>query len=75
MIDEGNLISMKRTMKFLSFWSINDGVKTAPLCEQMLEMQKHGIEGVVFHPRFYPGGPNYMTPEFIEVVEKVILYA
>ena len=75
MIDEGNLISMKRNMKFLSFWSINDGVKTAPLCEQMLEMQKHGIEGVVFHPRFYPGGPNYMTPEFIEVVDKVILYA
>ena len=66
---------MKRQMKFLSFWSINDGVQTAPLCEQMLEMQKHGIEGVVFHPRFYPGGPNYMTPEFIKVVGEVILYA
>lgn len=62
-------------MKFLSFWSINDGVKTKPLCEQMLQMKEHGIEGVVFHPRFYPGGPDYMTSEFIKTVGEVILYA
>lgn len=66
---------MKRSMKFLSFWSINDGVCTEPLCRQMLEMKQHGMEGVVFHPRFYPGGPDYMTPEFIKVVGEVILYA
>lgn len=66
---------MKRKMKFLSFWSINDGVSTEPLCRQMAEMQKHGIEGVVFHPRFYPGGPDYMTESFIQVVGEVILYA
>jgi len=66
---------MQRRMKFLSFWSINDGVKTEPLCEQMLQMKEHGIEGVVFHPRFYPGGPDYMTSEFIKVVGEVILYA
>ena len=66
---------MQRKMKFLSFWSINDGVKTEPLCEQMLQMKEHGIEGVVFHPRFYPGGPDYMTSEFIKVVGEVILYA
>ena len=66
---------MKRNMKFLSFWSINDGVQTEALCQQLLEMQKHGMEGVVFHPRFYPGGPDYMTSEFIKVVEDVILYA
>ena len=52
---------MERNMKFLSFWSINDSVRAEPLCRQMAEMQAHGIEGVVFHPRFYPGDPNYMT--------------
>ena len=66
---------MKRNMKFLSFWSINDGIRTEPLCQQMLQMKHHGMEGVVFHPRFYPGGPDYMTPEFIKVVGEVILYA
>lgn len=66
---------MERNMKFLSFWSINDGVRTEPLCEQMLQMKECGIEGVVFHPRFYPGDPNYMTSEFIRTVGEVILYA
>ena len=66
---------MQRNMKFLSFWSINEGVKTQTLCEQMAELKRHGIEGVVFHPRFYPGGPDYMTPEFIKTVGEVILYA
>ena len=66
---------MQRQMKFLSFWSINDGIRSEPLCAQMAEMQRHGIEGVVFHPRFYPGGPDYMTQAFIRVVEDVILYA
>ena len=62
-------------MKFLSFWSINDGVRTDALCRQMLEMKHHGIEGVVYHPRFYPGHPDYMTEEFIRVTGEVILYA
>ena len=66
---------MQRNMKFLSFWSINDGVRTDTLCRQMLEMRRHGIEGVVYHPRFYPGGPDYMTEEFIRVTGEVILYA
>lgn len=66
---------MQRQMKFLSFWSINDGVRTEPICKQMAEMKRHGIEGVVFHPRFYPGGPDYMTKDFLEVVGEVILYA
>ena len=73
-IEKGETI-MKRSMKFLSFWSINDGVRTEPLCKQMLQMKEHGIEGVVFHPRFYPGDPNYMSPEFIKMVGEVILYA
>ena len=66
---------MQRNMKFLSFWSINDGVRTEALCRQMLEMKQHGIEGVVYHPRFYPGGPDYMSAEFIRVTGEVILYA
>ena len=66
---------MQRTMKFLSFWSINDGVHTETICRQMSEMQAHGIEGVVYHPRFYPGRPDYMTEEFIRVTGEVILYA
>ncbi len=66
---------MQRKMKFLSFWSINDGVCTETICRQMSEMQKHGIEGVVYHPRFYPGNPDYMSDEFIRVTGEVILYA
>ena len=66
---------MHRKMKFLSFWSINDSVHTESLCKQMLELKQHGMEGVVFHPRFYPGEPNYMSHEFIRIVGEVILYA
>ena len=66
---------MQRKMKFLSFWSINDGVQTDALCRQMAEMRLHGIEGVVYHPRFYPGGPDYMTKDFIRITGEVILYA
>ncbi|MBQ8497900.1 MAG: hypothetical protein IJ489_10680 [Clostridia bacterium] len=66
---------MQRNMKFLSFWSINDGVQTEALCRQMEDLKRHGMDGVVFHPRFYPGGPNYMTADFIQTVGEVILFA
>ncbi|MBR6745414.1 MAG: hypothetical protein IKM00_09405 [Clostridia bacterium] len=66
---------MERKMKFLSFWSINDGVRAEPLCRQMDQMRAHGIEGVVYHPRFYPGDPGYMTEEFIRVTAEVIFHA
>lgn len=65
----------QKQMKILSFWSINAGVELEPLRRQLAELRAHGIEGVVFHPRFYPGHPDYMSDEFIGVVSALILYA
>jgi hypothetical protein len=34
-----------------------------------------GLDGVVFHPRFYPGIPPYMSGEYLDIVADSILYA
>ncbi len=66
---------MQKTMKFLSFWSINDSLELTSLKKQMLQLKKHGIEGVVFHPRFYPGNPDYLSDEYMDILSQLILYA
>jgi len=61
--------------RFYTFWSINGPLDQARLREQMRAFQAAGLDGVVFHPRFYPGIPPYMSPAYLGEVSAAILYA
>ncbi|WP_046214237.1 hypothetical protein [Paenibacillus wulumuqiensis] len=62
-------------LQFLVFWSINDALHAEPLKRQLDELQACGIQGVVFHPRYYPDHPPYMSQDYLDVLSEVILYA
>lgn len=63
------------TPRFYPFWSINGPLDQARLRRQMRELQAAGMDGVVFHPRFYPGLPPYMSADYLREVSDAILHA
>lgn len=65
----------KTNLKFLSLWAINDRLELESLKAQLDELKVTGLEGVIFHPRFYPNVPVYMSPEYLAIVSELILYA
>lgn len=62
-------------IKVLSFWAINAPLDAKKLNAQMDELKRLGLDGVVFHPRFYPGKPVYLSQEYMDIVSEVILHA
>ncbi|MCY9660931.1 hypothetical protein P5G65_00050 [Paenibacillus chondroitinus] len=66
---------MNNRLSFLSFWSINDTLDLNTLKKQLDELRLAGLEGVIFHPRFYPNVPVYMSKDYLEIVSGLILYA
>jgi hypothetical protein len=62
-------------LRFLSLWAINDGLSPIALKKQMNELKETGLTGVVFHPRFYPGNPPYMSESYLKTVSDLILHA
>ena len=63
------------SMNFLVFWSINYQLNLDLLKQQLLAFQKSGLDGVVFHPRYYPDMPIYLSETFLDIVSQVIMYA
>ena len=61
--------------RFYTFWSINGPLDRRRLREQMDAFRAAGLDGVVFHPRYYPGIPPYMSPAYLAEVSAAILYA
>ncbi len=59
----------------LSFWSINDELNPERLKSQLRELKEAGLDGVVFHPRYYPNKPVYLGKEYMSIVNDLILYA
>ena len=66
------------------FWVINRRMDAKRLCSQLDDMAAHGIRAVCLHP--FPKGfrpvtmpstmePDYMTPEYMEIVTKVMEHA
>lgn len=62
-------------MKFLSLWAINAALEERELCRQLDEMRALGYDGTVFHPRFYPNRPPYLSTDYLTILSKVILHA
>ena len=66
------------------FWVINRKMDVKRLCSQLDDMAAHGIRAVCLHP--FPTGfrpvtmpstmePDYMTPEYMKIVTKVMEHA
>ncbi|WP_217591744.1 hypothetical protein [Cohnella sp. GbtcB17] len=62
-------------LRFLSLWAINGDLDTDRLKRQLKELKDTGLEGIVFHSRFYPGNPPYMSDTYLDIVSDLILYA
>lgn len=67
--------SQEHPFRYYSFWSINGELDLGKLCRQMDALQQAGLDGVVFHPRFYPGIPTYLSDTYLSIVNDAILYA
>ncbi len=61
--------------RYYTFWSINGALDQRRLQRQLADFRDAGLHGVVFHPRFYPGTPPYMSPAYLAEVSACILHA
>lgn len=62
-------------LKLLSFWAVNGELDPSVLKAQLEEMKALGFRGTIFHPRFYPGRPAYMSGPYLDILSEVILHA
>ena len=61
--------------RFHAFWAINGPLDAARLRSQLDRLKVAGMDGVVFHPRFYPNTPPYLDEQYMELVSGAILHA
>lgn len=61
--------------RYYTFWSINGPLDQARLQHQLALFKAAGLHGVVFHPRFYPGIPPYLSDTYLAEVNACILHA
>ena len=61
--------------KYLSLWSINDVLDLNRMKKQLDQMKMCGLAGIIFHPRYYPEKPKYMSTEYLEILSELIVYA
>ncbi|MDD5140838.1 MAG: hypothetical protein PHY43_11325 [Verrucomicrobiales bacterium] len=61
--------------RFYSFWAINASLDAARLQSQLDRLKASGLDGVVFHPRYYPDTPPYLDGRYLELVSGAILHA
>lgn len=62
-------------LQFLTFWAINGPLEVQKLQSQLDDMKRLGFDGVIFHPRYYPGTPAYLGEEYLHILTETILYA
>ncbi len=61
--------------RYYTLWSINGPLDQARLRRQLADFKAAGLHGVVFHPRFYPGIPPYLSDDYLAQVNATILHA
>ena len=66
---------MRNELNFLAFWAVNDRLKPERMMGQLSDMKEMGFHGTIFHPRYYPGIPAYMSEEYLELLSRLILHA
>ncbi len=65
----------KHIPRFYALWAINGPLDERRLCRQLDQMRAFGLDGAVFHPRFYPNEPAYLGDAYMKVLSGTILYA
>ena len=60
---------------FYAFWAINGPLNQRRLRRQLDQFCAAGLNGVVWHPRFYPGQPPYLGERYLAELSDVILHA
>ena len=66
---------MKKNLDFMALWAINDKPDVQNAQKQLSEMRRLGFTGVIFHPRYYPGTPEYLSQEYMDILTEIILIA
>ena len=64
-----------RQPRFYSLWAINGALDQKRLRGQLDRLKSAGLDGVVFHPRFYPNEPPYLSERYLQEVSGAILHA
>lgn len=74
---EGNRDRMRQEapLKFLTLWAINGALDSRKLICRLRDMKRLGFEGTIFHPRYYPNVPPYLSEEYYSILSDVILAA
>lgn len=60
---------------FHSLWAINGALDQKRLRGQLDQFKTAGLDGVVWHPRFYPNEPPYLNDDYLKQVSDAILHA
>src|SRR5450756_2348071 len=63
------------TPRFYAFWAINAVLDQTRLRRQLEQFRAAGFDGVVWHPRFYPNEPPYLSDCYLAELSAVILHA
>ncbi|WP_350348868.1 hypothetical protein ABIQ69_02725 [Agromyces sp. G08B096] len=66
---------MPDTPRFSTLWAVNGALDAIELRAQLDDFVAAGLDGVVFHPRFYPGRPPYLDDEYLAIVSRLVLDA
>lgn len=61
--------------RFYTLWAINAPLDQAKSQRQLDDFHAAGLDGVVWHPRFYPNQPPYLSEDYLQAVSETILYA
>jgi hypothetical protein len=54
-------------LRFFTFWAINAALDERVLCRQLDPMRAWGFDGTVFHPRFFPNLPPYLSDGYLAI--------
>ena len=55
----------------MPFWFWNDTLDRDELIRQLDDFHRHGVDGVVIHPRLGFAGVDYLSDEYFEIVKAV----
>jgi len=62
-------------LRFHSLWSINGPLEAEHGKRQLEQLRAAGFDGAVFHPRFFPNQPPYLSAPFLSAVSELVLHA
>lgn len=65
---------MPHSPLFYSLWAINRPLDQTALRRQADQLRECGLDGVVFHPRFYPNEPPYLGAAYMAQLSELIVY-